>query len=302
MARTPFRNPSDGFPCTHRPGVSKNKAFKRIRFAQGANAMKLAALTAGLALVLTFGLSRASASPHAHRSLSDRRAHPSPEPVQPSDSREAVILLHGLGLNRFAMLRLASALRRDGYRVVNLSYASRQVPLEQLASDWLPAMLRAQNLDTVPHVHFVTHSMGGILLRLYLREHTLPRLGRIVMLAPPNHGSEIADHLSDNALFRLFTGVNGHRLGTRADSVPRQLGPLDADLGIIAGDRSLNPLFSAWIGRPNDGKVSVESTRLDGMRDHLVVPISHTWMQWNNRVISEVKFFLREGKFQRPPL
>jgi triacylglycerol lipase len=264
--------------------------------------MKLAALTVGLALTLTFGLSRVSAASNAHRTLGDRpaplTAPPSPPAAMPPpDSRETVVLLHGLGLNRLAMTRLACALRRDGYRVVNLSYPSRSIPLEQLAADWLPAMLRAQNVDTASRLHFVTHSMGGILLRLHLRDHTPPHLGRIVMLAPPNHGSEVADRLRDNPLFRLFTGVNGRRLGTSPDSAPRQLGPLDADLGIIAGDRSLNPLFSSWIGRPSDGKVAVESTRLDGMRDHLVVPISHTWLQWRGPVIAQIKTYLRDGKF-----
>jgi pimeloyl-ACP methyl ester carboxylesterase len=264
--------------------------------------MKLAALTVGLALTLTSGFSRASAASSGHRTLGERLAPlPScpnqPAPMPPADTRETVLLLHGLGLNRFAMTRLACALRRDGYRVINLSYPSRSIPLEQLAADWLPAMLRAQNADTATRLHVVTHSMGGILLRLYLRDHTPPHLGRIVMLAPPNHGSEVADRLRDNPVFRLFTGVNGHRLGTAADSLPRQLGPLDADLGIIAGDRSLNPLFSAWIGAPSDGKVSVESTRLAGMRDHLVVPISHTWLQWRGPVIEQIKTYLRTGKF-----
>ncbi len=243
--------------------------------------MKLAALSVGLALTLTFGLSRASAASSGHRTLGERRgplpALPSqPDPMPSADTRETVLLLHGLGLNRLAMTRLACALERDGYRVINVSYPSRSVPLEKLAADWLPATLRAQK---------------------YLRDHTPPHLGRIVMLAPPNHGSEVADRLRDNPVFRLFTGVNGHRLGTAADSLPRQLGPLDADLGIIAGDRSLNPLFSAWIGAPSDGKVSVESTRLAGMRDHLVVPISHTWLQWRGPVIEQIKTYLRTGKF-----
>ena len=218
-----------------------------------------------------------------------------------SENRETVVLLHGLGLNRFAMARLACALQRDGYRVINLSYASRDIPLEQLAADWLPAMLRAQNIDTARRLHFVTHSMGGILLRLYLRDHTRPHLGRIVMLAPPNHGSEVADRLSNNPAFRLFTGLNGHRLGTGPDSLPRQLGPLDADVGIIAGDRSLNPFFSAWIGRPNDGKVSGERTSLAGTRDHDTVPLSNTGLQWRAPVIAQIKTYLRSGKFIHTP-
>jgi len=221
-------------------------------------------------------------------------------------STDTVVLLHGLGLNRLAMARMASSLRRAGYQVVNPSYDSRRIPLEELASTWLPSILRAHVLDTpaslsAARVHFVTHSMGGIVLRAYLRDHTLPRLGRIVMLAPPNQGSEVADHLRKNYAFRFFTGVNGLRLGTDAASLPRQLGPTTAELGIIAGRRSLNPLFSSWIAGPDDGKVSVASARLDGMRDFIVLPISHTWLQWRATVIAQTKTFLLTGKFAHPP-
>ncbi|MGC4072045.1 MAG: alpha/beta fold hydrolase [Nibricoccus sp.] len=226
-----------------------------------------------------------------------------PAPLTETAEPETVVLLHGLGLNRLAMARLACALRRDGYRVINVSYSSRSVPLEELASTWLPETLRAHNADTAPRLHFVTHSMGGILLRLYLRDQRPANLGRLVMLAPPNHGSEVAEKLRGNAVFRLFTGVNGRRLGTGTESLPLQLGPLnDADLGIIAGSQSLNPLFSAWIGRPSDGKVAIESTKLEGMRDHLVLPISHTWLQYRTPVIAQVSAFLRTGSFARPSI
>jgi len=265
--------------------------------------MKLAAL----ALIAAFALTLVPLRAFAGRPF--RQTHPRPRPavepmLSPSDSdRETVVLLHGLGLNRLAMARLASSLRRHGYRVINVSYSSRRVPLEQLASTWLPETLRAQKVDTAPRLHFVTHSMGGILLRLYLRDQHPDNLGRIVMIAPPNHGSEVADHLRNNPLFRLFTGLNGRRLGTRSDSLPQQLGPLEnIDLGIIAGSQSLNPLFSAWIGRPGDGKVAIESTKLTGMKDHLVLPISHTWLQYRRPVIAQVEAFLREGKFQHPPM
>ncbi|ATC66073.1 acetyltransferase [Nibricoccus aquaticus] len=198
------------------------------------------------------------------------------------------------------MARLASSLRRDGYRVINVSYPSRSVPLEELAATWLPDLLRAHKADTAPRLHVVTHSMGGILLRLYLRDHRPANLGRLVMIAPPNHGSEVAEKLRNNCLFHLFTGKNGRRLGTGPESLPLTLGPLEnTDLGIIAGSRSLNPLFSAWIGRPSDGKVAIESTKLEGMSDHLVLPISHTWLQYRTPVITQVAAFLRDGKFHQ---
>jgi pimeloyl-ACP methyl ester carboxylesterase len=214
--------------------------------------------------------------------------------------RKTVVLLHGLGRSAWAMSRLAAMLRADGYRVINLSYPSRSMPLEQLASGWLPEQLRAAQLTPTARIDFVTHSMGGILLRLYRRDHPGDYPGRTVMLAPPNDGSEVVDRLDGFTPFRWFTGVNGARLGTGAGSLPRGLGPWPTnggELGIVAGDRSLNPLFSGWFKGPNDGKVAVARARLAGMTDFVVVHRSHTWLAWSPDVLGYVRTFLREGKF-----
>ncbi|WP_334319474.1 alpha/beta fold hydrolase [Termitidicoccus mucosus] len=213
---------------------------------------------------------------------------------------DVVVVLHGLGRTRGSMNRAASMLRHDGYRVVNVSYPSRTMPLEQLANEWLPAMLRAHGADGAPRLHFVTHSMGGIIVRLWLRDNPAPaNLGRIVMIAPPNHGSEVVDRLRGNPLFSLFTGVNGARLGTGTDSLPARLGagPVAAEIGVIAGNRSLNPVFSCWIHGPDDGKVGVASARLDGMSDFIEFPCSHTWLSWRRPVLAQVGAFLRDGEF-----
>jgi len=222
-----------------------------------------------------------------------------------------VVILHGLGRTHWSMMRLAAALEHDGYRVVNLSYPSRTLPLEALADDWLPRQLRETGADAAPHLHFVTHSMGGIVLRLWLRDRGVPaNLGRVVMLAPPNAGSEVSDRLNTFAPFRWFTGINGRRLGTQPADLPRTLGswpaatssggipPAAGALGIIAGDRTLNPLFSAWLPGPNDGKVTVASARLVGMADFLVLHHSHTWLAWQADTIEQVLAFLRTGRFR----
>jgi pimeloyl-ACP methyl ester carboxylesterase len=219
-----------------------------------------------------------------------------------SSDGETVVLLHGLGLRNWAMARLARALQAGGYRVINLSYPSRTMPLEELADSWLPEQLQAAGLGATAKVNFVTHSMGGIVVRFYLRDHPAHTPGRVVMIAPPSQGSEVVDRLRGFAPFRWFTGVNGRRLGTDAASAPHQLGPWPAgagELGIIAGDRSLNPLFAAWLGGPNDGKVSVARARLEGMTDFIVLPHSHTWLQWSGDTAGQVRAFLREGKFAR---
>lgn len=236
---------------------------------------------------------------------------------------ETVVLLHGLGLGSWAMKRFEYELRREGYRVVNVSYDSRRLPLEELAGVWLPRLLHETGADATPRLHFVTHSMGGIIVRLWLRQPAARisaspaaaaaspsdppaplapgQLGQVIMLAPPNTGSEVPDRLRKFPPFRWFTGLNGVRLGTGPNSLPRALGPWPATagrLGIIAGNRSLNPLFSSWIPGPDDGKVAVASAPLDGMSDFLVVPHSHTWIQWRRTTIRQTLAFLRHARFE----
>ena len=147
--------------------------------------------------------------------------------------------------------------------------------------------------------------MGGIIVRLWLREQGVPaNPGRVVMLAPPNAGSEVSDRLESLAPFRWFTGQNGRRLGTGPDSLPRSLGDWPAaagDLGIIAGDCVLNPLLAAWLPGPSDGKVTIASTHLAGERAHLVLPYSHTWLGYRRETIDQVIAFLRDGKFAPRP-
>ena len=231
---------------------------------------------------------------------------PSPAAQDPdafaAEPGDLVVLLHGLGLRGWAMSRIAGALRREGYRVVNLTYASRRVPLEELGGTWLPEQLRTHGADEARRVHFVTHSMGGIVVRVWLDRRPAPaNLGRVVMLAPPNAGSAVVDRLQAFPPFHWIMTVNGARLGTGPESVPRSLGPWPeaaGELGIIAGDRTLNPLFHAWLDGPNDGKVSVASARLGGARDFIVLHHSHTWLQWRRDTVRQVAVFLRTGRFQ----
>jgi triacylglycerol lipase len=146
-------------------------------------------------------------------------------------------------------------------------------------------------------VNFVTHSLGGILVRGWIGMNDGANLGRVVMLAPPNQGSEVVDAMSDLALYRFLTGPAGQELGTGNEGVPAQLGPVDFDLGVIAGNRSLNPVFSATIPGADDGAVSVESTKIEGMADHIILPATHTFMMNNPLVIAQVMIFLRTGHF-----
>src|SRR6266540_5941668 len=213
--------------------------------------------------------------------------------------QDVVVLLHGMGRGTLSMKRIEWALVNRGYRVVNVGYPSTLYTVEQLARSHLAPALRALELPPGGRVHFVTHSLGAIVLRQQLATESLPNLGRVVMLGPPNGGSEIADALKRGRFLRLFTGPSGQQLGTSGEDLPRKLGPARFELGVIAGDRSLNPFFSRRLPRPHDGKVSVESTRLEGISDFLVVHCSHTFLPWRKSVIRQVISFLESGRFLR---
>ena len=219
--------------------------------------------------------------------------------AHPGSDQDVVVLLHGMGRSTLSMKRIEWGLVNRGYRVVNVSYPSTRFAVEQLVEKHLLPSLREVEKSSTGRVHFVTHSLGGILLRQYLATNALTNLGRIVMLGPPNRGSEVTDTLRQWSCYRLLVGPAGQQLGTGGRGLPRALGPARFEVGVIAGDRSFNPFFSHLLPGPDDGKVSVASTRLDGMADFLVVHHSHTWLPWRKAVIQQVVVFLETGRFAR---
>lgn len=217
-----------------------------------------------------------------------------PTPLLAAD---CVVLLHGLLRGAGSMEKLEAALQTAGYAVANVDYPSRAGPIESLAPSAVDEGLALCQERQATPVHFVTHSLGGILLREYLAQRPLAALGRVVMLGPPNQGSEAVDTLERLPGYDLLTGPAGPQLGTEPGDLPRRLPPVDFDLGVIAGNRVFNFLLSWLVPKPNDGPVAVAATRVEGMCAWVVLPATHMFMMRDERVIEQVLAFLRTGGF-----
>ncbi len=215
----------------------------------------------------------------------------------PPAGAESVIVVHGLGRTSASMTILVSRLKNAGFRVISFGYPSTSEPMEALV-DRLQAEVGQCCEAEAGTVHFVTHSMGGVLVRSYLDRQPEAHEGRVVMLSPPNQGSEIIDAFADSPLLQRIVGPAGSSLGTDSAGISSQLGPVRFDLGIVTGDRSMNPLGSWLIPGPDDGKVSVDRARVEGATDFMVVPATHTFIMNRRDVAEEVVHFLRRGRFR----
>ena len=207
-----------------------------------------------------------------------------------------VVLLHGMALPARVMRPLARYLERAGYRTRIIDYPTRPYDVAGLVDRYLRPVLAASGDDRP--VHVVAHSLGGILVRYYLQAAELPAGSRIVMLVPPNQGSETADLVRRWPIYRWLMGAVGQQLGTGPDGIVHRLRPIAAEVGVIAARRSLQPWFSRVIPGENDGAVSVASTRLAEMRDFLVGDSSHTLILFNRDVHRQVRQFLAHGRFR----
>ncbi len=211
---------------------------------------------------------------------------------------ECVVLLHGLIRTSASMERMQEAIADAGYETINVEYPSRDHTIEELAPVAMEAGLAGcRAIDGVEKIHFVTHSLGGILVRQYLADNAIPELGRVVMMAPPNQGSIAADRMGHVPGYDWINGPTGRQLGKGEDSVPLKLGPATFELGVIAGNRSIDPITSAVLPNPDDGRVAVEDTKLEGMRDFVVVDHSHAFMMRMKATINLTLNFLRTGSF-----
>lgn len=207
-----------------------------------------------------------------------------------------IVLLHGLARTKQSMNKMEVALESKGYVVHNLSYQSRQQPIEVLAKD-----VRRQITEKsagAKHIHFVTHSLGGIIVRQIQVTNPIENIGRVVMLSPPNQGSEVVDTISHWWLFKKINGPAGQQLGTAEQSLVQQLPPINFECGVLTGDRSINWINSCMIPGKDDGKVSTESARTEEVADFRVHHVTHTFIMKRKAVIADVICFLKNGKFE----
>ena len=214
------------------------------------------------------------------------------------NSKGNVVLVHGVASSPIFFSKMENALRKEGYRVLSVSYPSTKARVEILAEQVFAQIFSKKGEGPI---HIVTHSMGGILLRQYLKTNGIPhRLGRVVMISPPNAGSQIVDKIGDWWLFGKIMGPAARQLGAEENSLPRRLGPFPdgIELGIIAGNFSFEPHFSAMLPGDDDGKVTVASTHLNGEKEHITLDYSHTFILRRKVTIEAVSRFLEYGSFK----
>jgi pimeloyl-ACP methyl ester carboxylesterase len=213
--------------------------------------------------------------------------------------REYLVLLHGMGRSNRVMEKMSRHFAAQGYVAYNDDYRSSATSIESL-TDQIAARIRVNCPDEDKPIHFVGHSLGAIIIRMLLAKYRPHNLGRVVMLAPPNQGSYLVDYLKKYRFFQKIFGPVARQLSKDEEGIIHRLPPVDYDVGIIAGDRSIDLLFS-WFLLPgeNDGKVTVEETKLTGMKDHIVIHAAHPFLPNNRHAQKQTAHFLQNGRFFR---
>ncbi|TDU81812.1 hypothetical protein EI77_01122 [Prosthecobacter fusiformis] len=217
--------------------------------------------------------------------------------------RDIVVLIHGLGRSARSLLAVRFWLWRAGYRVASVRYPSRKMTVEKAVNERLMPTLEKLKPAEGGRVHFVTHSLGGILFRAWAakRNPDFP-LGRTVMLGPPNQGSEVLEQLGHLPWLRRLLGPVVLELGENEHSVPRQLGPVPPGTGVIMGNKPVIPFFRHLLGPESDGIVTVAGGWVEGQADFMVTPADHTFIMWRPVVLRAVEHFLKNGSFLPQPV
>lgn len=255
----------------------------------GVDHLRIATGVAVIVVVVTAALLYWGRSGEERENAAENRA-------ETNGDGEWVVLLHGIFRGPRSMAKIEKALVESGYRVLNFGYPSTRESIEDIAE------LLHQEVQRLPRgngrVHFVTHSLGGIVVRYYLAHYSCPYAGRIVMIAPPNRGSTLASYLAKWMPYRWMFGKAGQQVAESPDSYPLLLPPPRAEFGVIAGglggEVGINPLIPG----DNDGTVKVDETKLPGMKDFILIKGQHSTLLAQRPVAENVLFFLAEGTFK----
>lgn len=211
--------------------------------------------------------------------------------------KDCVVLLHGLGRSKLSMFKLERELKKAGYLTYNVDYPSRRFSIDSLSQKYVGrALEHCKKMSPEGKVHFVTHSLGGILVRAYFQNKPAPEGSRMIMLGPPNKGSELAEYFKDSTIYRWILGPAGQEV---ADGLPQRLACIPLEIGIIGGTKSFVPWFSRFFSGLHDGRVSLESTKLEEMKAFAEVETDHAVLMNDQRVIAQVRYFLENGSFQK---
>lgn len=219
-------------------------------------------------------------------------------PTMASAQGDYIVLLHGIGRNAASMNKMEKFFTKQGYNVLNIDYPSTEKSLEDL-TEHIAKKVDAFNLDKTRKIHFIGYSMGGLLVRTVLNKHRPENLGRAVLVAAPNKGSEVADLIKDNWFYKKLYGPAGQQLTTDQDNIEKLLGEIDYSVGVIAGDRSIDPVSYFIIPGENDGKVAVDRTKTKGMADHITIHATHTFIMNNTEALTQAANFLKNGAFDK---
>ena len=218
-------------------------------------------------------------------------------PIAEAAQGDYVVVLHGIARSSSSMENLAAHISKQGYLVFNIDHPSTKFSLEELVGK-IDKQVRGFNLDKNKKIHFVSYSMGGLLARGLLNKYRPKNLGRVVMLAPPNAGSEATDFWKDKWIYKFIYGPAGQQMTTDQLDLKKFFGKIDYELGVIAGDRSIDPFHSYIIPGADDGKVSIESTKVSAMKDHIVIHATHTFIMNNREALTQTTYFLANGHFK----
>jgi hypothetical protein len=206
-----------------------------------------------------------------------------------------VIVLHGITRSSRHMKILANHIQNGGFEVINVNYPSTKYQIEELV-EIINQEISSRVIKN-KKIHFVGYSMGALLIRALIHKYKYKNLGRVVQLAPPNHGSEIADWTKNLWIYKKIFGPSGQQLVTNQKMFEHIFGEVNYELGIIAGNATLDPIFSIIIPGPDDGRVGVEKTKLEGMKEHIVIKVSHSFFPYSKKVRKQTLHFLQYGSF-----